>query len=98
MIILETIRKTIKIKESKSFEGWDFLEWVKHNIKDLKAFVKLGVSLTCSLTLFYGLINIGELQTISEIINILLMIVSTFVGKGLLDNVEYFFKKVEKVR
>lgn len=69
----------VKVKsKSMSFEGWDFIEWLKGNWKTIKELLKVGIPLaigwaTSDAPALVGLITIG--------------------GKFLLDVGEYYTKE-----
>jgi len=65
--------------ENYSFEGWNFLEWLKGNLKTIKEIIKVGAPLVLGMAMFKE--NPALIATV------------TGVGKLALDALEYFVKQ-----
>ena len=72
---------TEKLKESMTFEGWNFWVWLKGNGKTLKEVFKIG------LPLLLGLTFIQENPAVIGLV--------TIIGKLICDSLEFYVSEVK---
>jgi len=64
------------MSEKFSFEGWNFLEWLKGNLNTIKEVIKVGTPLLFGMAVFKD--------------NPTMIVLATAIGKLLLDSLHYF--------